>query len=90
MAKVATEKEAARKRYFAELAAFDEVRIRMRLAEIVQNRITMRFEYVRTTGSSEELIARGEQQIACMQRAGDRIVPTPVPSPLREALQAYA
>ena len=76
--------------YFAELSAFDEVIIRMRLAALHQNRITMSFEYWRRQGDAEEMVARGEQQVACMQREGNRLEPLPVPRSLREALQAYA
>ena len=72
--------------YFAELAAFDEVVVRMRLAELVQNRIRLGFEYWR----GAELVARGEQQIACMKREGAKLSPTPVPASLRAALAAYA
>ena len=72
--------------YFAELAAFDEVVVRMRLAELVQNRIRLGFEYWRDA----ELVARGEQQIACMKREGAKLSPTPVPASLRAALAAYA
>jgi len=75
--------------YYAELAAFDEVIIRMRLGELAQNRITMLYEYWRRAGSGEELIARGEQQVACLKREGERLAPTPVPASLREALRAY-
>jgi len=76
--------------YFAELYAFDEVLIRMRLGELAQNRITMRFEYWRVKDGHEELVARGEQEVACLRRAGEKLLPTPVPQTLREALQAYA
>jgi enediyne biosynthesis thioesterase len=75
--------------YLAELAAFDEVVIRMRLGALSQNRITMRFEYWRSGAAGEELIARGEQQVACMQRSGGRMIAAPVPAALREALQHY-
>ena len=75
--------------YFAELLAFDEVIVRMRLAELVQNRLTLAFEYWRSRGAGEELVARGEQQVACMQKTGDRLLPAPVPPSLREALAAY-
>ncbi len=78
--------------YFIELEAFDELLIRMRLGEVVQNRITLRFEYFRLSrigGNGEELIARGEQQVACMRRQGQETVPTPIPPPLREALRPY-
>ncbi len=72
--------------YLAELEAFDEIVVRMRLGGVVQNRITLSFEYWR----GEELVARGEQVVACMRREGKRAVPTPIPAPLREALKPYA
>ena len=72
--------------FMAELFAFDEITLRMRLGELAQNRITMNFEYWR----GEELVARGEQQVACMQREGKQVVPVPVPTRLREALREYA
>jgi len=76
--------------YFHELAPFDLVIVRMRLGEIVQNRITMLFDYVRREAESgETLIARGEQQIGCMRLDHERLVPTPVPDILREALRPY-
>ena len=71
--------------YLLELEAFDEVVIRMRLGEVVQNRITLLFEYWR----GEELVARGEQQVACMRRQGHETVPTAIPPALREALRPY-
>ena len=76
--------------YLAELEAFDQVVLRMRLGGIVQNRITLSFEYWRQTKEGEELVARGEQVVACMRREGKRAVPTPIPVPLREALKPYA
>jgi enediyne biosynthesis thioesterase len=72
--------------YLAEVFVFDEIVVRMRLAELVQNRITLAFEYWR----GEELVARGEQQVACMKREGRRVVPTGVPASLRAALAVYA
>ena len=76
--------------FVAELSAFDEVVVRMRLGELRQNRITMSFEYWRRRPEGEELVARGEQQVACMQREGGRVFPVPVPRELREALSEYA
>ena len=77
--------------FMAELVAFDEIILRMRLGELAQNRITMNFEYWRRhTTTGEELVARGEQQVACMQREGKQVVPVPVPAQLREALREYA
>jgi enediyne core biosynthesis thioesterase len=76
--------------YFAELFAFDEVTLRMSLGALKQNRITMIFEYWCFARNSKELIARGEQEVACMRRKGDILVPTPIPKSLRDALQPYA
>ena len=76
--------------FMSELVAFDEIVLRMRLGELGQNRITMNFEYWRHNAAGEELVARGEQQVACMQREGDQVVPVPVPPQLREALKEYA
>ncbi|HEV2844875.1 MAG TPA: acyl-CoA thioesterase [Thermoanaerobaculia bacterium] len=76
--------------YLIELEAFDQLVIRMRLGGVVQNRITLSFEYWRQKGEGEELVARGEQVVACMRREGERTVPTPIPVPLREALKPYA
>ena len=76
--------------YLAELVAFDEVIIRMRQGALTQSRVTMVFEYWRRTSDGEELIARGEQQIACMRREDRQLSPTPVPQALRDALSLYA
>lgn len=76
--------------YFAELEAFDEVLVRMRLAELTHSRISLAYEYYRHRTSRDELIARGEQQIACMQRvSGGGLVPIVVPDQLRAALHSY-
>jgi enediyne biosynthesis thioesterase len=69
--------------YLSELFAFDNVIIRMRLGEIKQNRITMLFEYWRVTDEGEELVAKGEQQTACMRREDGETRPTPIPAQLK-------
>lgn len=76
--------------YLAELGAFDEVVVRMRLGDMSQSRMTLSFEYWRSTADGEELVARGEQQIACMRRGETGMMPTPVPKALCEALRLYA
>jgi enediyne biosynthesis thioesterase len=75
--------------YLQELAALDELVIRMALVSQAQNRLTMGFEYVRVRDGREELVARGEQQVAIMQREGGRMVPVPIPPELSEALRPY-
>jgi enediyne core biosynthesis thioesterase len=75
--------------YLAELTAFDEVIIRMKLGELTQSRMTLLFEYWRGGGAGEELIARGQQEIVCLRREGEKLAPAPVPKSLREALRPY-
>ena len=75
--------------YFAELRAFDEIILRMSLDSLAQNRIGFNFEYWRVSPEGEELVARGSQEVACLRRQGEEMVPTPVPKDLREALKAY-
>jgi enediyne biosynthesis thioesterase len=75
--------------YLAELRAFDEITVCMYLRAITQNRIAMRFEYWRE-GARRQLVARGEQEIACMRRQNGRLVPASVPAALQEALAAFA
>ncbi len=76
--------------YLAELSAFDEVIVKMYLGRIVQNRITMKFEYFHHSADGERLVARGEQRVACMRRARGKTTPIPVPDALRTALEAYS
>ena len=76
--------------YLAELTAFDEVVVKMYLGEIVQNRITMLFEYFRQSEDGEQVVARGEQRVACMHREGRKTTPAQVPQALRAALEAYS
>jgi len=68
--------------YFEELAAFDEVTIRMTLREMAQSRMTLDFEYRRGT----TLIAKGVQQIACMRKENGALRPAAFPAELRDAL----
>jgi len=80
--------------FLSELKAFDQVTVCMYLVAITQNRIAMRFEYWREgdpqkKDAPRELIARGEQEIACMRRRGPDLVPDPVPRSLRDALLPF-
>jgi enediyne core biosynthesis thioesterase len=74
--------------FLSELKAFDQVTVCMYLVAITQNRIAMRFEYLRED-APREMVARGEQEIACMRRRGQDLVPDPVPRSLREALLPF-
>ena len=76
--------------FFAEITAFDELSIRMRLIELGQTQIEFGFDYVKLSeGGIETLIARGRQRIACMRGPNTRTVPTPVPPGLARALEPY-
>jgi enediyne biosynthesis thioesterase len=75
--------------FIAEIAAFDELSIRMRLVDLTQTQIGLSFDYVRVREGEEDLIARGTQRVACMRRADGRTAPTRVPESLRTALADY-
>jgi enediyne biosynthesis thioesterase len=75
--------------YHDELKALDTVIVRMRLHQMVQNRLQLRFEYWRQDSAGEKLVATGEQEIACMSREGDATRPTAIPAALRSALAPY-
>lgn len=76
--------------FLNELVAFDQVAVRMRLTAHAQNRATMGFEYWRVNNGTEELVARGEQQVAAMRRQGEGMIPTPFPPSMQAALTAMA
>ncbi|MBN2563241.1 MAG: acyl-CoA thioesterase [Phycisphaerae bacterium] len=76
--------------YFDELWGLDEVLLRMRLAAFVQNRVKMDFEYYRCKDGAEQLVAKGEQEVACMRARGDQMVPAPIPDGFRDALRPYS
>ena len=76
--------------YLSELAAFDELSVRMRLEDLTQTQIGFAFDYVRLGADGATLVARGRQRIACMRGPNTRTRPERVPEPLRRALQRYA
>jgi enediyne biosynthesis thioesterase len=77
--------------YFAELFAFDRVVVRMVLRAASQTRVAMSFEYRRDGPGGDELIARGEQEAACLRVAADgRATPARIPPELQAALEGYA
>jgi enediyne biosynthesis thioesterase len=75
--------------FFAEITAFDELAVRMRLVELGQTQIEFGFDYVRLGRDGETLVARGSQRIACMRGPNTRTVPSRVPQALVDALQPY-
>ena len=75
--------------YLAELTAFDEVRLDMRLLEIAGSRIGFAFEYWRCGEPGDELVATGEQEVACVRTLDGQKAPSEPPAALRAALCAY-
>ncbi|HET9253970.1 MAG TPA: acyl-CoA thioesterase [Pseudonocardiaceae bacterium] len=76
--------------FFAEITAFDELSVRMRLDELTQTQIQFSFEYIQLRGDQEQLVAKGAQRIACMRGPNTATVPSRVPAELRRALAPYA
>jgi enediyne core biosynthesis thioesterase len=75
--------------YFAELQAFDEVELRMRLAFVRQHRIGLDFDYWAVTGGTDQLVARGFQEIGCMRQRPEGLSAVAVPEELAEALRSF-
>jgi enediyne biosynthesis thioesterase len=76
--------------FFAEMTAFDEVSVRMRLLELGQTQLQFGFDYVRLNdGGGETLVARGMQRVACMRGPNNHTVPSRVPESLVRALEPY-
>jgi enediyne biosynthesis thioesterase len=75
--------------FFAEITAFDELSIRMRLIELQNTQLEFGFDYLRLLDGAEIMIARGRQRVACMRGVDAAVVPTPVPPELVEALRPY-
>ena len=75
--------------FFAEIAAFDELSVRMTLQELTQTQVEFAFDYVKLADGLEQPVAKGRQRIACMRGPNNETVPTRVPLELREALEPY-
>ncbi len=76
--------------YYRELAAFDEIVLRMRGSAMTPSRLTMFFQYFRVgPGAQEELVAEAEQEVACMLREAGRLEPSPLPLILRETVESF-
>lgn len=75
--------------FFAELFAFDEIELRMRLGFLQQHRIGLRFDVVKKNGSGWSPAASGAQDIACMRLRGGALEPATIPDGLLKALIPY-
>jgi enediyne biosynthesis thioesterase len=77
--------------FLAEITAFDELSIRMRLEDLTQTQVGFAFDYVRIReGGAEDLVARGRQRVACMRGPNSDTRPSRVPEALVAALAPYA
>jgi enediyne biosynthesis thioesterase len=75
--------------FFAELTAFDELVVHMRLADLAQTQLELQFDYLLVEGADTRLVARGRQRIACMRGPNGRTEPARVPPALTRALAPY-
>src|SRR5215471_13817431 len=75
--------------YLAEVFAFDEIAVRMRLAELTQTQVAFTFDYVRLRGEAEERVAIGQQRVLCMRAGDGGLKPTRVPPSFRQALAPF-
>ncbi|MFE3176325.1 acyl-CoA thioesterase [Amycolatopsis sp. NPDC059090] len=75
--------------YLAEITAFDELAIRLRLHELTQTQILFGFDYIRLDNGLEQLVATGRQRVACMRSGAGGVAPVRVPPALRRALEPY-
>ncbi|NJP65954.1 acyl-CoA thioesterase [Streptomyces spiramenti] len=76
--------------FYAEITAFDELSVRMRLLEQARTQIEFSFDYVRLDqAGAETLVARGRQRIACMRGPNTATVPAVLPEALSRALEPY-
>jgi len=77
--------------FFAEITAFDELSVRMRLDELTSTQVQFSFDYVHLKEDGQEsLVGRGKQRIACMRGPNNATVPSRVPAQLLEALAPYS
>lgn len=76
--------------FYAEITAFDDLSVRMRLEELTQTQIQFSFDYVHLKEGVESLVAKGRQRVACMRGPNANTSPARVPEELRAALAPYA
>jgi enediyne biosynthesis thioesterase len=75
--------------FIAEIAAFDELSIRMSMQDLTQTQIGLSFDYVRVRDELEDLVAHGSMRVACMRSADGHTIPVRVPEVLCTALKDY-
>ena len=76
--------------YLRELAVFDEVIVRMGLGELGQTQLVMTFEYWRVLPEGEELVATGEQRVACVRPENGHMAPARLPESMRRLFESVS
>ena len=76
--------------FLSEVYALDRLSIRMSLGHVSFNTISMDFEYYRLGSGPAQLVARGQQSVACMRRDPGGLRPVAVPDELAAALVSYS
>jgi enediyne biosynthesis thioesterase len=74
----------------AEVAAFDEVSVRMRLEEMAPIHFSLAFDFVRLRDGVKQLVAQGRQRVACLRGVNGATAPARVPASLVAVLDDYA
>lgn len=76
--------------YYVETEAFDDICMHLRTLGTSQNRMTLDFEYWRLSEPEDELVARGSQEIAWLERRSDgQMHPRPIPQRLLDSIDDY-
>ncbi|WP_192384024.1 acyl-CoA thioesterase [Mesorhizobium silamurunense] len=75
--------------YYEELHALDEIEVRMRLAYLRQHKIGLDFDYMVINGGENILMAKGFQEIGCMEVTSRGLQAVTPPEDLARALQQF-
>lgn len=76
--------------FHKEVFAFDEVRVEMPLILLRKRRCRMAFRYYRLTHEGRELVAEGEQGVACIRKTkSGEVVPEQFPQELYNIFAFY-
>jgi len=75
--------------YFGELLAFDKVLVCMYLVHVQQNKVKMRFEYLKINEEKNQLVAEGLHEIGFFMRKDTNLIPVKVPSYIHNELDLY-
>ncbi|WP_344395495.1 acyl-CoA thioesterase [Actinomadura alba] len=75
--------------FFAEVTAFDDISVRMRLIDLAQTQLEFGFDYLRLEPGGETLVARGRQRVACMRGPNNATAPARIPESMIRALAPF-